>query len=58
MKLIIRLAALALVVAAAAAGNSLTATATVATDIHSSVPGRGGPMPVCNPFKEACSTIR
>jgi hypothetical protein len=58
MKLILRISALTLLVAAAVAGKSLTDTAAVATNIHGSVPGGGGPMPVCNSFQESCSAIR
>jgi hypothetical protein len=58
MKLIIRMFALTLVVAAAFAGNSSHKTSTVASITPSSVPGGGGPMPTCNPFTENCQSIR
>jgi hypothetical protein len=58
MKLIIRIFALTLVLAAAFAENSASKTATIATITPSSVPGGGGPMPTCNPFKQSCPPIR
>jgi hypothetical protein len=58
MKLFIRISALTLMVAAAVAGSSVTETPTVAANIHSSVPGGGGPMPICNPFLQSCPPIR
>jgi hypothetical protein len=33
-------------------------TPEMASNIHSSVPGGGGPMPSCNPFTSACPPIR
>jgi hypothetical protein len=33
-------------------------TSAAASNIHSSVPGGGGPMPACNPFNSNCPTIR
>jgi hypothetical protein len=58
MKLIIRISALTLVLAAAFAGNYTPRSAAVAANIPSSVPGGGGPMPTCNPFIQNCPTIR
>jgi hypothetical protein len=58
MKLFIRIAALTLIVAAAVAGNTAGKNTTLASNIHSSVPGGGGPMPSCNPFISNCPTIR
>jgi hypothetical protein len=58
MKLIIRIFALTLIVVAAVAGNSVSMTSAAASNIHSSVPGGGGPMPACNPFNSNCPTIR
>jgi hypothetical protein len=58
MKLIVRISALTLVIAAAFAGNSTPRTSTVAANIPSSVPGGGGPLPTCNPFTQNCSPIR
>jgi hypothetical protein len=58
MKLVLRISALTLVIAAAIAGNSVAKTPVVASNMHSSVPGGGGPMPVCNPFERSCPTIR
>jgi hypothetical protein len=58
MKLIIRIFALTLVVLAAVAGNSVASTSNLASNIHSSVPGGGGPMPACNPFNSNCTPIR
>lgn len=58
MKLIIRIFAISLVVLAAVAGNSVASSSNIASNIHSSVPGGGGPMPSCNPFNSNCSTIR
>jgi hypothetical protein len=58
MKLIIRISALTIVLAAAFAENSAPKTATVAAMTPSSVPGGGGPMPTCNPFKQTCPPIR
>ena len=58
MKLLIRIAALSLV-AVAAVSNSNSSNVTVASNIPSSVPGGGGPMPSCNPFTTPnCQTIR
>jgi len=58
MKLIIRIFALSLVVLAAVAGDSVASSSNVASNIHSSVPGGGGPMPSCNPFTSSCPPIR
>jgi hypothetical protein len=58
MKLIIRIFALTLIAAAAVAGDSSAANFAVASTIHSSVPGGGGPMPACNPFTTNCTPIR
>jgi hypothetical protein len=59
MKLIIRICALTLIAVAVLASNSVARTSTVASNIHSSVPGGGGPMPACNPFtSNSCPTIR
>ena len=58
MKLFIRISALAIAIAAAVAGDSVTQAPMVASNIHGSVPGGGGPMPVCNPFRESCPPIR
>jgi len=58
MKLIIRMFALTLIIAAAFAGNSSPATATTASVTPSSVPGGGGPMPTCDPFHSSCPPIR
>jgi hypothetical protein len=58
MKLIIRIFALSLVVAAAVAGTSPTKTSTVASIVPDSVPGGGPPGPTCNPFTSKCPPIR
>jgi hypothetical protein len=58
MKLIIRISALTLVLAAVFAENSAPKAVTIAAITPSSVPGGGGPMPTCNPFKESCPPIR
>jgi hypothetical protein len=58
MKHAIRIFALAFIVAAAFTGNPLAKGSTTAAELHSSVPGGGGPMPTCNPFKETCPPIR
>jgi hypothetical protein len=58
MKHAIRITALAFLVASAFAGAPHVTNATMASNIQSSVPGGGGPMPTCNPFKEACPPIR
>ncbi len=58
MKLIIRMFALTLIIAAAFAGNSSPRTSTIASITPSSVPGGGGPMPTCNPFTSSCPVIR
>ena len=58
MKLMIRIASLTLVVAAAVAGNSNPTSSMLASNIPSSVPGGGGPMPSCNPFTSTCPSIR
>jgi hypothetical protein len=58
MKLIIRMLALTLILAAAFAGNSSSRNSTVASMTPSSVPGGGGPMPTCNPFTQICPPIR
>jgi hypothetical protein len=58
MKLAIRISALTLVLAATFAGNSTPKTVTIAAITPSSVPGGGGPMPTCNPFKQSCPPIR
>lgn len=58
MKLIIRMLALTLILAAAFAGNSSPRNSTVASITPSSVPGGGGPMPTCNPFTQNCPPIR
>jgi hypothetical protein len=58
MKHAIRISALAFIVAAAFAGNPHANNTAIASNTYSSVPGGGGPMPICNPFKEVCPTIR
>jgi len=58
MKIVVRISALALIVAAAFAGSSASVTAAVTSKVQSSVPGGGGPMPTCNPFVDKCPTIR
>ena len=59
MKLFIRISALSLIVLAAVASNSSAKTSKVASITPSSVPGGGGPMPTCNPFKDPnCPSIR
>jgi len=55
MKLAIRILAIAVVAAAAVAGNTLPKPQTVAASHQASVPG---PTPTCNPFISKCSTIR
>jgi hypothetical protein len=59
MKLIVRISALTLVVVALASGGSASKTSVVASNLYSSVPGGGGPMPSCNPFTSSnCPPIR
>jgi hypothetical protein len=58
MKLALRISALAFLVAAAFAGNPHMGGSTVASNVHASVPGGGGPMPTCNPFTQVCPPIR
>ena len=58
MKIALRVSALAFLVAAAFAGNPHLNNSTVAPTVPSSVPGGGGPMPVCNPFTQVCPPIR
>jgi hypothetical protein len=55
MKLAIRIATLALVVAGAVAGNSLPKTSTLAAIHQGNSPG---PTPTCNPFTQNCASIR
>ena len=57
MKLSVRLFALVLFVAAAVIGNSSVKTSRSATIQVAGIPG-GGPIPMCNPFKEKCPNIR
>jgi len=52
MKLVIRIAALTLVVAAAIAGNALPKTQSLAAINGNS------PAPMCNPMNEVCPNIR
>jgi hypothetical protein len=53
MKLSIRVAVLAFIVAAAVAGNSLPRNADVKTAFAPT-----GPMPTCNPFTQPCPNGR
>jgi hypothetical protein len=53
MKVVIRVAALAFIVAAAVAGNSLPKTANVKMAFAPT-----GPAPTCNPFRQPCPNIR
>lgn len=55
MKFALRVAAFTLVVAAAVAGNSLPNNTVVAVMHKATVPG---PLPLCNPFTQACPNIR
>ena len=56
VKVVPRILACTLVIAAAAAGNSLN-KAKVSTVIVAGVPG-GGPIPMCNPYVQKCPNIR
>jgi hypothetical protein len=58
MKIAIRISALAFLVAAAFAGNPHLSASTTGSTVPSSVPGGGGPMPICNPFTQTCPPIR
>ena len=58
MKLSLRISGLAIIVAATFAGTPHAVSIATPSNLYSSVPGGGGPMPVCNPFKEVCPTIR
>jgi len=57
MKLVVRLFALVLFVAAAIIGNTSVTIDHSATVQVAGVPG-GGPIPMCNPFREKCPNIR
>lgn len=57
MKLSVRVFALVLFVAAAVVGNSSVKISRSATVQVAGIPG-GGPIPMCNPFKEKCPNIR
>ena len=56
MKVFSRILACTLVIAAAAAGNSLNKPKSL-TVIVAGVPG-GGPIPMCNPYVQKCPNIR
>jgi hypothetical protein len=58
MKLTLRISALAFLIVAAFAGNPHVNSSQLATTVPSSVPGGGGPMPICNPFTQVCPPIR
>ena len=55
MKLVIRITAATVIIAAAVAGNSLAKPSAVAAIHQSNVPG---PTPYCNPFTEKCAPMR
>jgi hypothetical protein len=55
MKIALRVVAVALFVAAAVAGNSMSRNTYVAALHKSSAPG---PVPMCNPFTQSCPPIR
>jgi hypothetical protein len=55
MKFAVRVAALALIIVAALAGNSSSKTTAVASMHQGTVPG---PMPTCNPFTQNCGKLR
>jgi hypothetical protein len=57
MKLSLRVLALVLFVAAAVVGNSSVKSSRSTTVQIAGIPG-GGPIPMCNPFKEKCPNIR
>jgi len=57
MKLALRVIALTLFVAAAVVGNSSVKISRSTTVQIAGIPG-GGPIPMCNPFKEKCPNIR
>lgn len=58
MKLIVRIFALTLILAAIFTMSSSARSSAMASATHSSVPGGGGPMPTCNPFSSPCTPIR
>lgn len=57
MKLSVRVFAVVLFVAAAVVGNSSVKISRAATVQVAGIPG-GGPVPMCNPFREKCPNIR